>query len=243
MGDVRRARRRLRPRRRRLRPSACSSCAAPATPLPPAPTSASSRSSRSGEDGLAYERRLDARHRSARARRGADDRAGGGRRGRRRLRDRARLRPARVHARRAVRRADRAHARQLPVGRQLRAARRSPRPRAHEGSAVHRPTDRRERSAGARPGHAPGRPRRRSTQVVRELAATIAAQRAADARARPRKRSAGWRDARRLDAGAVDDLDRRLLRAARTFAKASPRFSPSARRASPAAELCAVSAV
>ena len=61
-------------------------------------------------------------HRSARARARRDDRAGRGRGGRRRLRHRARLRPARLHAGIALRRADRANARQLPVGRELRAA-------------------------------------------------------------------------------------------------------------------------
>ena len=116
------------------------------------------------------------RHRSARARAGADDRAGPRRRRRRRLRHRARLRPARVHAGSAVRRADRAHARQLPLGRQLRPARR-PRsgrraPRICSSPAgCSTPAEARV----ARPGDAHRGTGATSTTAVRDLAQTIAA--------------------------------------------------------------------
>ena len=74
---------------------------------------------------------------AARARGGADDRAGGRHRGRRRLRDRARLRSARVLAGGPLRRADRPHARQRPVVRELRAARRALRHRAGRRRLLH----------------------------------------------------------------------------------------------------------
>ena len=82
------------------------------------------------EDGLEYERRLEACVVAARARRRADHRPGRRHRRRRRLRDRARVRSARLLAGGALRRADRAHARQRTVVRELRAARRALRHRA-----------------------------------------------------------------------------------------------------------------
>ena len=108
---------RVRPRRSRILTSACSSSKAPARRSPPGTDIAQFTTLSTREDALAYERRLDSDHRPARTRRRRDDRAGRRRRGRRRLRHRAGLRPARLHAGGAIRRADRAHARQLPVGR------------------------------------------------------------------------------------------------------------------------------
>ena len=117
VGDVRRARRRLRAGRRRPEHPRVRHARGRRRRSSPAPTSASSRRSRRATTACEYERRLehviDRLERVARA----DHRPGGGRRGRRRLRDRAGLRSARLHAGGPVRRADRAHAGQLPVGR------------------------------------------------------------------------------------------------------------------------------
>ena len=97
--------------------------AAPAArPSSPAPTSRSSRPSDSGEDGIAYEEKME-------------DYIGGvealpvptlavveGLRHRRRARHRGGVRSAHRHAGLALRRSDRAHAGQLPVDCELRAA-------------------------------------------------------------------------------------------------------------------------
>ena len=77
-----------------------------------------------------------------------------GRGGRRRLRHRARLRPARLHAGATLRRARRPDARQLPVGRQLRRLVDLIGPARRQGPAVHRPPDRRP-TRRARSGSSP----------------------------------------------------------------------------------------
>ena len=111
-----------------------------------------------------------------------DHRAGPGRRRRRRLRHRARLRPARLHARGAVRRADRPHARQLPVGRQLRAAASTCiGPARTKDLHVHRPADRRRRGR-RRSASSPAWPTPADHRRGRSASwpTTIARQRAAD---------------------------------------------------------------
>ena len=133
------------------------------------------------EDGLEVRRAARPRARSARARDQADDRAGAGRRRRRRLRDRAHLRPARRDARVDVRHPDRAHAGQLPLRRDLQPPGRSASARRGEGHAVHRPADsggaRRTRSASSTGSSPPTDIER----AVRALAAADRGERAADA--------------------------------------------------------------
>ncbi len=76
---------------------------------------------RSGDDGVAYERRIDACVGAARIAADADAGRARGLGHRRRAGARHRLRLPHRHAGHAARRADRAHARQLPVGGQRRA--------------------------------------------------------------------------------------------------------------------------
>ena len=134
---------------------------APATRSPPAPTSASSPRSRRRDDGIAYERRLERGHRSARARVGADHRPG-----RRAWRPAAAALIALACDLRVCTPAARFG---VPIARTLgnclsaaNCARLvdSDRPGAHEGPAVHRPADRCRRSGRARARDAHGRPGR-----------------------------------------------------------------------------------
>src|SRR5438874_3513942 len=91
------------------------------------------------------------RARPHRARREADDRAGRRGRGGRRLRDRARVRPACGDAGIDLRHPDRAHARQLSVGRDLQPPGRARRTGGGQGSALHRPLPRCRRGVRPRP--------------------------------------------------------------------------------------------
>ncbi len=140
-----------------------------------------------------------------RARGRADDRPGGRDRGRRRLRDRAGVRSARVLAGGPLRRADRPHARQRPVVRELRAPRRALRHGPGQDDAHHGRIHRCRRGGGQRRRDAAGGPggrrARRSTIWPRRSCATLRSPCA------PRRRHwDGWPRERRQDAGEIADL-------------------------------------
>ena len=203
--DVRRARRGLRPRRRRRAISASSCCARPARRSSPAPTSASSRRSPTAT-----------RPRATSAASSTSSIGSSGCRCQPSRRCRA-SQPAAAALialacdlrvctpRGAVRRADRPHARQLPVGRELRAARRSDRSGAHQGAALHRPAARRGGSRIARAGDAHGRAGRHRRRWCASLRDTIADNAPLTIRAtKEAVRRIALR--RRLDEPAADDL-------------------------------------
>jgi enoyl-CoA hydratase/carnithine racemase len=125
-----------------------------------------------GDDGLRYEREGD-RRTFASPGSEAGDRADRGLRRRRRPRHRRRRRPSRRDARIALRRADRAHARQLPVDAGVRALPRPVRAVAAEGAHLHGAAADCRRGARRR-----FRPRDRRAEAiearVRALAETVA---------------------------------------------------------------------
>ena len=216
------------------RPSACWSCGAPEAPSCPAPTSNSLPGFSTREDALAYERRIDAvidrlervRSRTIAQIQGAA--AGGGW-------SSPSAATSASHAGVALRHSRGADARQLPVGGELCAARRSPRTGAGEGSpcspAAWSPPKRRARSASSPAWSTPPQ----STTPSRDLAApsqrnaplTIHATKEARETHPGCTASPGGRD-RRPD----DDV----LRQRRFQGRRSPRFWASGRRSSSATE-------